>query len=169
MDARDGVVVRITAAALRRGELTMPRADASSYRTKVRKPSDFDAFWDDVLRQASAIPLDAQALGFNWDQPELPKSLEAVTLGHETEDEATEVYCGASADNGTPEVYVPPGGATSDYCDMTETDGQHHFWLYTARGRSLSYRILSFARGYPVRLHGVVLSVVTPSLSEVEG
>ena len=40
----------------------MPRADASGYRTKVRKPSDFDAFWDDVLRQASAIPLDAEMI-----------------------------------------------------------------------------------------------------------
>ena len=40
----------------------MPRADASGYRTKVRKPSDFDAFWDDVLQQASAIPLDAELI-----------------------------------------------------------------------------------------------------------
>jgi cephalosporin-C deacetylase len=38
----------------------MPRADAASYRTRARKPSDFDAFWDDVLQQASAIPLDAE-------------------------------------------------------------------------------------------------------------
>jgi cephalosporin-C deacetylase len=40
----------------------MPRADASGYRTKVRKPSDFDAFWDDVLQQASAIPLDPELI-----------------------------------------------------------------------------------------------------------
>lgn len=40
----------------------MPRADASGYRTKVGKPSDFDAFWDDVLQQASAIPLDAELI-----------------------------------------------------------------------------------------------------------
>ena len=40
----------------------MPRADASGYRTKVTKPSDFDAFWDDVLQQASAIPLDAELI-----------------------------------------------------------------------------------------------------------
>ena len=40
----------------------MPRADASGYRTKVRKPSDFDAFWDDVLQQASAIPLDVELI-----------------------------------------------------------------------------------------------------------
>ena len=40
----------------------MPRADASGYRTKVRKPSDFDAFWDDVLQQASGIPLDAELI-----------------------------------------------------------------------------------------------------------
>ena len=40
----------------------MPRADASGYRTKVRKPSDFDAFWDEVLQQTSAIPLDAELI-----------------------------------------------------------------------------------------------------------
>ena len=40
----------------------MPRADASGYRTKVMKPSDFDAFWDDVLQQASAIPLDTELI-----------------------------------------------------------------------------------------------------------
>jgi cephalosporin-C deacetylase len=38
----------------------MPRADASGYRTKVTKPNDFDAFWDDVLQQASGIPLDVE-------------------------------------------------------------------------------------------------------------
>jgi cephalosporin-C deacetylase len=33
---------------------------AADYRSKVRKPHDFDAFWDDVLQQAAAIPLDPQ-------------------------------------------------------------------------------------------------------------
>ena len=34
----------------------MPR----DYRSKVEKPHDFDAFWADVLREAAAIPLDAE-------------------------------------------------------------------------------------------------------------
>jgi cephalosporin-C deacetylase len=33
---------------------------SADYRSNVRKPDDFDAFWDEVLRQASAIPLDAE-------------------------------------------------------------------------------------------------------------
>jgi cephalosporin-C deacetylase len=40
----------------------MPRAVAEGYQSKVHKPDDFDAFWDDVLRQASAIPLDAEVV-----------------------------------------------------------------------------------------------------------
>jgi cephalosporin-C deacetylase len=35
---------------------------AAAYRSKLHKPDDFDAFWDDVLRQASAIPLDAEVV-----------------------------------------------------------------------------------------------------------
>src|SRR5262245_37024567 len=31
-------------------------------RTAVRKPDDFDAFWNDVLGQAAAIPLDAEVV-----------------------------------------------------------------------------------------------------------
>ena len=40
----------------------MPRAAAEGYRSKVCKPEDFDAFWDDVLHQAAAIPLDAEVV-----------------------------------------------------------------------------------------------------------
>ena len=35
----------------------MPRTDAKTYRSRVKKPDDFDRFWDDVLRQAAEIPL----------------------------------------------------------------------------------------------------------------
>ena len=40
----------------------MSRAAAADGRSIGRKPGDFDAFWDDVLRQASAIPLDAEII-----------------------------------------------------------------------------------------------------------
>ena len=40
----------------------MPKAVAGGYRSKVRKPDDFDAFWDDVERQASAIPLEPEVV-----------------------------------------------------------------------------------------------------------
>jgi cephalosporin-C deacetylase len=33
---------------------------AAAHRCTLTKPDDFDAFWDDVLRQASAIPLDGE-------------------------------------------------------------------------------------------------------------
>src|SRR5438876_9402749 len=39
------------------GKMTMPRA-AANYRTRVEKPDDFDAVWDDVPRQAAGVPPD---------------------------------------------------------------------------------------------------------------
>ena len=35
----------------------MPNAVLADYQSKVRKPDDFDAFWEGVLQQAAAIPL----------------------------------------------------------------------------------------------------------------
>jgi cephalosporin-C deacetylase len=40
----------------------MPNAVSENYQSTVRKPDDFDAFWDDVLRQASAIPLEPEVI-----------------------------------------------------------------------------------------------------------
>ncbi len=115
------------------------------------------------------IPLDVRATRFDWSQPYLDKWLEAATLAHEVEVGATEVWVGAGSDDGDAEVFVPHGAAEADVCLMTETDGEHHFWLYTARGKTLSYRILAIGRGYRVRLRSLVLSVRSPVLDEVEG
>jgi cephalosporin-C deacetylase len=38
----------------------VPRALPAEYRSKVKKPGDFDAFWGDVMRQASTIPLEPE-------------------------------------------------------------------------------------------------------------
>ena len=40
----------------------MASAVAEDHRSTGHKPHDFDAFWDDVLRQASAIPLEAEVI-----------------------------------------------------------------------------------------------------------
>ena len=40
----------------------MPKAIPGDFRSKVRKPDDFDAFWGDVLRQLSTIPLEPEVL-----------------------------------------------------------------------------------------------------------
>src|SRR5207253_2021496 len=40
----------------------MPKAVSTDYQSRVRKPDDFDAFWEDVLRQAAAIPLGAEVV-----------------------------------------------------------------------------------------------------------
>src|SRR5207237_1272543 len=40
----------------------MPNEGAAEYRSRVRKPLDFDAFWSDVLGQAAEIPLDAEVV-----------------------------------------------------------------------------------------------------------
>jgi len=40
----------------------MPKTVPADYVSRVLKPHDFDAFWDDVLRQAAAVPLDAEVV-----------------------------------------------------------------------------------------------------------
>ena len=35
----------------------MPKAVPVDYQSRVRTPADFDAFWEDVLRQAAEVPL----------------------------------------------------------------------------------------------------------------
>src|SRR4029078_13358425 len=47
--SRSGVACRTGAA--------MPKAILADYRSKVRKPDDFDAFWEGVLQQAAGVPL----------------------------------------------------------------------------------------------------------------
>src|SRR5262245_56370608 len=38
----------------------MSPGELKTFRSSVEKPGDFDAYWDEVLRQAAAIPLDAE-------------------------------------------------------------------------------------------------------------
>jgi len=40
----------------------MPKTVPADYVSRVLKPHDFDAFWGDVLRQAAAVPLDAEVV-----------------------------------------------------------------------------------------------------------
>ena len=40
----------------------MPETVAAGYRSNVHKPEDLEAFWDDVLGQASRIPLDIEVV-----------------------------------------------------------------------------------------------------------
>jgi cephalosporin-C deacetylase len=40
----------------------MPKAVSADYQCSVRKPHDFDTFWQDVLRQAAAVPLDIEVV-----------------------------------------------------------------------------------------------------------
>ena len=40
----------------------MPKTVQADYQTKVTKPADFDAFWQGVLHQAAAIPLDPEVM-----------------------------------------------------------------------------------------------------------
>jgi cephalosporin-C deacetylase len=40
----------------------MPKDVSTDYQSMVRKPADFDAFWQGVERQAAAIPLDAEVV-----------------------------------------------------------------------------------------------------------
>jgi cephalosporin-C deacetylase len=40
----------------------MPKNVSTDYQSMVRKPADFDAFWDGVQQQTAAIPLDAEVV-----------------------------------------------------------------------------------------------------------
>jgi cephalosporin-C deacetylase len=40
----------------------MPKTVQADYRSKVTKPADFDAFWQGVLEQAAAIPLEPEVI-----------------------------------------------------------------------------------------------------------
>ena len=40
----------------------MPKAVAVDYQSMVKKPADFDAFWDGVLQQAAAVPLEPEMI-----------------------------------------------------------------------------------------------------------
>jgi cephalosporin-C deacetylase len=40
----------------------MPKTVSVDYQSKVQKPDDFEAFWDNVLRQVVAIPLEAEVV-----------------------------------------------------------------------------------------------------------
>jgi cephalosporin-C deacetylase len=40
----------------------MPKAVPTDYRSQVKKPDDFDAFWNDVQRQTEAIPLEPEVV-----------------------------------------------------------------------------------------------------------
>jgi len=113
------------------------------------------------------IPLDLQS-DFDYEQPELLKWLEGLTLSFEPDDTAnlaTEVWCGAGADGTDPSAY-----SVTDYADMNaETDGEHHFWEYTPRGRTLGVRFLAIGRGGPIRLNGFVAAIRAPAEAETEG
>ena len=36
------------------------RSSPDKFLTRVRKPTDFDEYWNDVLLQASAVPMEAE-------------------------------------------------------------------------------------------------------------
>src|SRR5881296_4471945 len=40
----------------------MPKTVPPDYQSMVRKPHDFDVFWEDVLQQAAAVPLQAEVV-----------------------------------------------------------------------------------------------------------
>jgi len=54
----------------------VPKTVAPSYQSKVRKPDDFDAFWDDVMREANAVPLEPELV------PDPLRSSEDIEVFH---------------------------------------------------------------------------------------
>lgn len=156
-------VVSATAGTFERARVvsnTSSTAVLSAQLTTTPSASDYVVF--------GGIPLDIQTAQFDNEQPELYKWLEGLTLAHETESAATEVWCAAGADDAEPTCFKPDG-STVDYADASESDGEKHYGLYSPRGRALSVRLFAFVRGYALRLRGMVLSIRTPDEAEVEG
>jgi cephalosporin-C deacetylase-like acetyl esterase len=54
----------------------MPKAVAVDYQSKVTKPTDFEAFWQEVWRQAEAIPLAPELV------PDPLRTSDAIELAH---------------------------------------------------------------------------------------
>ena len=52
----------------------MPKAVPVDYQSTVKKPDDFDAFWDGVQQQAAATPLEPEII------PDLLRTSEAVEV-----------------------------------------------------------------------------------------
>lgn len=113
------------------------------------------------------IPLDVETAFFDYDRPEMLKWVEGATISHDIETKATEVWCAACGDNDVPAVFTVAGVA--DSCLVNDATGEKHFWLYTARSRTLRVRLLSFLRGWPVAIRALVVSVRSPEEAEVEG
>lgn len=113
------------------------------------------------------IPLDAETPWFDYSQPEMRKWVEGLTLAHEVEDEATEVWCGVAADTGDPETLNVSGTNEPPAALMDQEDGEFHFELSSRMGRSLKLRFLAFARGHKIRLRGYVPLIRFPIPTEV--
>lgn len=130
------------------------------------QPSTAPAAGDYII--PGGIVLDLEST-FDYEQPELLKWIEGVTVSHDIESLASELWLAAGINNDAASVFVPRSGSTADSALMTATDGEKHFWLRTGRGRKLKIRFVGIARGGAIRLIGFVVSIRTPRLEEVEG
>jgi cephalosporin-C deacetylase len=87
----------------------MASAVAENHRSKGHKPHDFDSFWDGVLRQASAIPLEAEIIP---DPLRTSEDIEAYQVFYRSLDDVRVAawYCRpARRAERTPAVMLLPG------------------------------------------------------------
>lgn len=130
------------------------------------QPSITPAAGDYIIPGGIVLDLESS---FDYEQPELLKWIEGITVAHDVETLATELWVAAGVNNGTASVFVPRSGSAADSGLMTASDGEKHYWLRTARGRTLKIRFIGIARGGAIRLHGFVISIRVPQVEEVEG
>lgn len=157
-----GVVINQTTGAYQRFKVesnTSGAAVLTEALTTAPSASDIVIF--------GGYPYDLVSTRFDSGHPEILKWVEGATVPHLVESVATEVWCGVGADNDDPEVFTV--ASTVDYANLTDADGEKHYWLYSEQGRTHTIRFLAFVRGYRVHLRPFTLSMRSPHPMEVEG
>lgn len=133
----------------------MPRMVPADYRARVRRPADFDTFWDEVQQQAAAIPLAPECV---LDRLRTSASVEVFQVSYDSLDAVRIAawYCRPVGATGRlpailtlpgyqMEPVIPKDWARQGYCALT----------VAPRGKLRSNR--QFNPGYPNLLtHNIV-------------
>lgn len=115
------------------------------------------------------IPLDIQTSRFDYDRPEVLKCLVAATVTFAPQGSAARLWCGSGWDTTEPTVFTLSTTAAADFADLSATDGEHHYWLYSPQARRLSMRLLAVSPGVDIVIASWVLSVRMKAEEETEG
>lgn len=158
-------VVLVTAA----GEIEINKVATNTSSTLVFVRPFVTAPTSSDVVVVGGIVLDLQTGRFDYDRPEVLKWLVATTVTYAPQSAAGRVWCAGGQDATEPAVYTLSTTGAADYADLSATDGEHHFWLYTPAGRRLRLRMTAVSPGVDVSIASWVLSVRMKGEEETEG